>query len=186
MNRDLARSERCFNLPRSVGCGTRKSVDGRSALGRFRREMKTLSTKRLRPGDRAIAAKLFALMSEVFDEQSPAPLSDAYLDGLMTRPEFWAIAAFVQEEIVGGITAHVLPMTRGETSELFIYDLAVKASHQRQGIGRALVAALRSGGAAAGIDDVFVPADDEDTHALDFYRAIGGAAQPVTVFNFSS
>jgi aminoglycoside 3-N-acetyltransferase I len=120
--------------------------------------MRKLSTKRLQLGDRAVAAKLFALMTEVFDEQAPAPLSEAYLDQLLTRPDFWALAAFVDDELVGGITAHVLPMTRNESSELFIYDLAVKASHQRQGIGRELVAALRTGGAAAGVGDVFVPA----------------------------
>jgi aminoglycoside 3-N-acetyltransferase I len=31
-----------------------------------------------------------------------------------------------------------------------------------------------------------VLADDEDQHALDFYRALGGAASPVTMFDFSS
>ena len=146
--------------------------------------MTKLSTKRLGPGDDALAAKLFTLMTEVFDEQAPAPLSKAYLGRLLGREDFWVIAAFMDEELVAGITAHVLPMTRSETSELFIYDLAVKAAYQRRGIGRELIHALRAGGAAAGIGDVFVPADDEDRHALDFYRAVGGAPAPVTIFTF--
>lgn len=146
--------------------------------------MTNLSTKRLGPGDDALAAKLFGLMAEVFDEQAPAPLSQAYVDRLLARADFWVIAAFMDGELVAGITAHVLPMTRNETSELFIYDLAVKTTYQRRGIGRELVLALRAGGAAAGIGDVFVPADNEDRHALDFYRAIGGAAAPVTIFTF--
>jgi hypothetical protein len=29
-------------------------------------------------------------------------------------------------------------------------------------------------------------ADNEDQHALDFYRALGGEAQAVTFFNFNS
>jgi len=37
----------------------------------------------------------------------------------------------------------------------------------------------------SGFTSVFVPADDEDQHALDFYRAVGGQAQSVTFFNFS-
>ena len=53
------------------------------------------------------------------------------------------------------------------------------------GIGRALVHELISLGRAAGIDTTFVPADDEDTHALEFYRAIGGVPSPVTFFTFS-
>ena len=36
----------------------------------------------------------------------------------------------------------------------------------------------------ASVSSVFVPADDEDVHALVFYRAVGGAAAPVTVFTF--
>ena len=31
---------------------------------------------------------------------------------------------------------------------------------------------------------IFVPADNDDTHALDFYRAIGGVPAPVTMFTF--
>jgi aminoglycoside 3-N-acetyltransferase I len=51
------------------------------------------------------------------------------------------------------------------------------------GIGRRLVEALRD--AANAIEaDVFVPADDEDLHALDFYRALGGEPAPVTIFTF--
>jgi aminoglycoside 3-N-acetyltransferase I len=76
-------------------------------------------------------------------------------------------------------------MTRAEASELFIYDLAVRPEFQRQGVGRALIAALRVAGAAEGISEAFVPADNEDTHALDFYRAVGGDPAGVTMFSFS-
>ena len=76
-------------------------------------------------------------------------------------------------------------MTRTESSEIFIYDLAVHPDHQRTGVGRRLVAELRAQAAALGIGELFVPADNEDVHALDFYRAIGGAAAPVTIFTFT-
>jgi aminoglycoside 3-N-acetyltransferase I len=143
-----------------------------------------MRTSRLTVADRELARRLFAVMADVFGEDDQ-PLGDAYLDRLLGRPEFWAIAAFAGEEVVGGLTAHTLPMTRAEGSELFIYDVAVRADHQRQGVGRRLIAALREGAAAAGIDVVFVPADNDDTHALDFYRALGGAGSPVTIFTFS-
>lgn len=38
--------------------------------------------------------------------------------------------------------------------------------------------------AQAGLLAAFVPADNDDDQALDFYRAIGGQAQAVTFFNF--
>jgi aminoglycoside 3-N-acetyltransferase I len=59
-------------------------------------------------------------------------------------------------------------MTRNESTGLFIYDLAVHPDHQRRGAGRALIPALRAKAADCAISVAFVPADNEDTHALDF------------------
>lgn len=140
---------------------------------------------RLGPEDVELAQATFALMAAVFDEaEGTTALGTDYVARLLARPDFWALAALQDGEVVGGLTAHALPMTRTESSELFIYDLAVHASRQRTGIGRALVEHLRREGADAGIHVAFVPADDEDTHALDFYRALGGDPAPVTIFTF--
>jgi aminoglycoside 3-N-acetyltransferase I len=143
----------------------------------------TRATKRLTGSDRDLAHALFALLAAVFEEDGET-LSDAYVDGLLARRDFWAIAAVVDGEIVGGLTAHTLPMTRAATSEIFIYDIAVRRDHQRTGVGRDLVTTLRSAASEQGIVTVFVPADNDDIHALDFYRAIGGTASPVTFFTF--
>jgi aminoglycoside 3-N-acetyltransferase I len=146
--------------------------------------MPSLEIRRLAGGDVALARTTFALMVEVFDEADAAPLGEPYVARLLARDDFWAFAALIDGRPVGGLTAHVLPMTRAESTELFIYDLAVRASHQRQGIGRALVDATLAAARDAGIASVFVPADNEDVHALDFYRAIGGDEAPVTFFTF--
>lgn len=149
-----------------------------------------MHTKRLTPADRDLARATFRLMAEVFEEDDEgddagAPLGDAYLDRLLARPDFWAYVALEGDEPVGGITAHALPMTRSEASELFIYDLAVRVDRQRRGIGRLLVETLRAEAVDAGIDVAFVPADDEDSHALDFYRALGGTPAKVTIFDWA-
>jgi aminoglycoside 3-N-acetyltransferase I len=143
-----------------------------------------MRSMRLQPGDRELARALFALMAEVFDEPREA-LSDRYLDRLLAREDFWAVAAFDGDQIIGGVTAHSLPMTNTEAVEVFIYDLAVRHDHQRQGVGRHLVTELRNSAAASGIANVFVAADNDDLHALDFYRTLGGRASPVTLFAFS-
>lgn len=145
--------------------------------------MTDLHCRRLTPADRDLARTTFRVMAEVFDEGFE-PLSDSWLDRLLARPDFFAVAAWVGDSVVGGVTGHALPMTRAETTELFIYDIAVRPEHQRRGIGRALVSELRRAAAAAGIGELFVPADDEDDHALDFYRALGGEPAPVTIFTF--
>ena len=144
---------------------------------------RALTVKRLTTADHGAATRLFALMAEVFGEE-PRILRDAYVATLLGRQDFWAIAAYADEVLVGGLTAHALPMTRAESAELFVYDIAVSPEFQRIGVGRSLVATLRRLAADAGISALFVPADSDDQQALDFYRAIGGDPAPVTMFTF--
>jgi aminoglycoside 3-N-acetyltransferase I len=141
--------------------------------------------RRLETADRDLARSLFLLMAEVFEAESEQ-LSDGYVERLLADPSFWVIAAWDGEQLVGGLTAHTLPMTRTEASELFVYDIAVRRAQQRRGVGRGLVTELLRAAAALGIGNMFVGADDEDTHALDFYRALGGVASKVTHFDFVS
>jgi len=146
--------------------------------------MTDIRTRRLTAADADVARHLFALMAGVFEEPS-ARLGDDYLERLLGRSEFWAMAAFIDDQLVGGVTAHVIPMTTSESAELFIYDIAVRTDRQRQGIGRALMTALGAAAMADGIGAVFVPADNEDADALEFYRRLGGAPAPVTIFTFA-
>jgi len=144
-----------------------------------------VTIRRLGADDVALARATFAMMCEVFEEP-PGALSDAYLRALLAPPTFWAFVALEDGKPVGGVTAHTLTMTRSESREVFIYDLAVRADRQRRGIGRQLVRALQAAAASEGIPVSFVPADDEDTHALAFYAALGGEAAPVTIFTFEA
>jgi len=138
---------------------------------------------RLTAADVASARTLFTMMASVFDSEAEE-LSDGYLVRLLRRDDVWAYAALSEGEPVGGLTAFTLPLTTAEGAELFIYDIAVLPRWQRRGVGRALISALRVDAANAGIAVAFVPADSEDTHALDFYRALGGTPSPVTIFTF--
>ena len=146
--------------------------------------MGAIRIERLSVSDLERARTLFTLIADVFEMESKV-LSCDYLTQLLMRGDFWALAASIDGRTVGGLTAHTLPLTHAEVSEIFIYDIAVMPDYQRRGIGRQLVATLRAHAAAARISLVFVPADNEDTHALDFYQALGGSPAPVTIFTFS-
>jgi aminoglycoside 3-N-acetyltransferase I len=65
------------------------------------------------------------------------------------------------EEIVGGLTAHTSADVAGD-------DLAMRADHRRRGVGRLLMSHLTRIAGDAGIHDLFVPADEDDAHALHF------------------
>jgi aminoglycoside 3-N-acetyltransferase I len=142
-----------------------------------------MQIRRLGRGDEDLARDAFAMMASVFDEGVP-DLGAAYIATLLARTDFWAMVALDGEEVVAGLTAHALPMTRSPEAELFIYDLAVRADRQRRGIGRALVLATLARAKEEGLRVAFVPADEEDAHAIAFYRAIGGHPSAVTFFTF--
>lgn len=144
------------------------------------------TSRRLTPGDERQAHELFAVMVATFDE-TPEPLSDEYVHGLLTSGSFWAVAAFEGDRVVGGITAHTIPMTRSPSAELFVYDLAVHEDFRRRGIAAQLVATLRAQAAAAGIPVVFVPADEDDLEALTFYRSLPSVEEsPVSIFSWDA
>lgn len=142
-----------------------------------------LDVRRLIAGDELLAAGLFALMSEELGEER-CPLAEDYLRRLLSRPDTWVVAAFHGREVVGGLTAHALPMTRAQQTELLVYDLAVSSRHRRRGVGRALVGYLVEHGLVGDAVDAFVLADDEDAEARSFYHALGGVPASTTMFTF--
>jgi len=131
--------------------------------------MQGVSIRRLAVTDKQLAQQTFLTMAQFFDEEY-AVLSSPYLENLLGRQDFLAFAAEGGGQIVGGITAFLLPLTRLERRELFVYDIAVRVEWQRKGIGRALVSALRQAAAAEGIAEGFVLADNE---ALMHWTSIG-------------
>jgi GNAT superfamily N-acetyltransferase len=93
--------------------------------------------------------EMFRMMAKVGDEGVGA-LSEGYVSVLYDRTEFWAMADLQDSRPIGGMSAHVLPMTRSESRKLFIYDLAVKPTHQRRGVGWLPVDTLCREAAVAG------------------------------------
>lgn len=133
--------------------------------------------------DRTI--KLFELMAEVFEEPA-AVLDRDYVAAMLANPSFWAYAVLMDDDVLGGLTAHVVPMTRSMDNELMIYDFAVADEHQRAGLGRQLMQAVIDDAASAGISTVFVPAEAADAHALEFYKAQGGVPMECVIFSFET
>jgi aminoglycoside 3-N-acetyltransferase I len=145
----------------------------------------SLSTRQLNAGDERVANELFELISDVFEVPCER-LDDIYVEQLLAQPTFRCYVSFVDGHLAGGLTAHILPMTRSMSSEMFIYDVAVRPAYQRRGVGTALVRAALDDATRDSIGATFVPADNDDKHALAFYEALGGEASPVTFFTFES
>ena len=143
-----------------------------------------INVKQLSVADTALTQQLFTLLQQVFEMDTVGILTETYLKTLLTNPSFIVFAAFQKNEIVGGLTAYVLPMYCTEHAEVYIYDIAVAPQFQRKGIGKRLLAAIKEYSRQNGIRGVFVQADEADEHALDFYRAAGGSEERVRHFTF--
>src|SRR5689334_8887475 len=118
---------------------------------------------RLTKEDLADFQSLVRLFNAVFEEEANIA-SETQLLKLLSRPDFIAMAAFTNNEVVGGLTAYELPMYYSDSSEIFIYDLAVNPKVQRLGIGKGLIQRLKEYSLERGIPEFFVMAHAEDEH----------------------
>ena len=123
--------------------------------------------------------QLIDLFHLVFENEHPSTAPHANLQNLLASPHFIAFGVFVDEQLVGGCTAYLLPSYTKPHPELFIYDFAIHHSYQRRGLGSLLIQSLMTFCTHKQIPIVFVMAHAEDTHAVDFYRANGAQLEDV-------
>ena len=140
--------------------------------------------KRLDKQDVLLFKELIQVFQEVFEMENPESPKKPYLQSLLNKPDFISYTVICNDEVVGGLTAYELQMIYGEYSEIFLYDIAIKTEYQRKGLGKKLISALKEYCKQNGIREFFVPVNEEDTHALNFYRNTGGKAEQVVHFNY--
>jgi aminoglycoside 3-N-acetyltransferase I len=146
--------------------------------------MQEFQIKRLGKNDLELAQQLFLLFEKVFEMEDFISVSQPYLTELLQKPDFIIYAAVHKSKIIGGLTAYELPMYYAEQSEIFIYDIAIQTEFQRIGLGKKLLSAIKEYGKENGIKEIFVAANEEDEHALDFYRSTGGKEEKIFHFTY--
>lgn len=101
--------------------------------------------------------------------------SAAYLRTLLGSDSFIALAALESGDVTGVLCAYELRKFEQERSEIHIYDLAVAATHRRQGIATALIGSLQEIAAARGAWVIFVQADTapDDAAAIALNSKLG-------------
>jgi ribosomal protein S18 acetylase RimI-like enzyme len=84
--------------------------------------------------------------------------------------------------LVGYATAHRTYETGHAERGLYVADLFVAPPHRRQGIARALLAALARAGHAQGARHLWLTAKPGNTAAHAFYRRLGSRGESVMAF----
>ena len=143
-----------------------------------------ITIKQLAPGDFDEFIQMLQLFEEVFEMKALQLPPEKHLKKLLRSKNFIVFIALHENVVIGGLTAHILPSYYSSSSEVYLYDLAVKTSFQWKGTGKKLLLALTGYCRQNNYKAFFVQADAADVHALEFYRATGGSPQKVVHFNY--
>ncbi len=130
----------------------------------------------LTPEDLTLMRSMLAMFGHAFEDVATYTArqpDDAYLAGLLAKPDFIAIAAVQNECVVGGLAAYVLHKFEQARAETYIYDLAVDERFRRQGIATALIREVQRVSRVKGGYVVFVQADYVDEPAVALYTRLG-------------
>jgi GNAT superfamily N-acetyltransferase len=131
----------------------------------------------IRPASRSDVPAMTHLLHQLFaieaDFDFSAERQRRGLELLLATTRAMAVVAEEDGKVVGMATAQLVISTAEGGPSLLIEDLVVVPSHQRKGIGGALLIALAKWGAGLGAERMQLLADRTNTSALDFYRHIG-------------
>ncbi|REG81353.1 GNAT family N-acetyltransferase [Algoriphagus antarcticus] len=125
---------------------------------------------KLTPRDIKDFSDLIKVFLDAFEWEAFSLPTETYLQKLLSNKSFLVFVAKRDDKLVGGLTAHVLERYDTEKPSAYIYDIAVLTDHQRKGIGRLLIATLNDFCQKNGFNEVFVQAETEDIHTVNFYR----------------
>lgn len=118
--------------------------------------------------------------SHAFDDketyQNHRP-SQQYLSSLLSSDGFIILVAIESGRVVGALAAYELKKFEQERSEIYIYALAVDATHRQHGIATALIEYLKPIAKQLNAWVIYVQADYEDQPAVNLYTKLGVAEE---------
>lgn len=145
-------------------------------------DKKEIQILRLQKEDLRQFVELIKLFEEVFEMENFSIPNDRHLQELLNRDDFDAFVAKKNGLVVGGLTTYLLKQYYSEKPIAYIYDLAVNINYQRQGIGKRLIEEDKNYYLAKGFEDMFVQAEIEDDHAIEFYRSTSPSEEKQIIY----
>lgn len=143
-----------------------------------------INTERLGPGDIGKFTILIRLFENVFEMKDFQMPEESYLLQLLNSDDFFVVVALHKGQVIGGLTSYILQQYYSRSPLIYIFDLAVKTEFRRKGVGRMLIAENNRYARQLHAEAVMVQADEEDSHAIEFYRSTGATGQNVIHFDY--
>lgn len=124
--------------------------------------------------------QMLDVFEEAFEDSEnygrPTRPGQSYIATLLGNGAFIGLLAQTpQGEAMGALAAYVLPKFEQARSEIYLYDLGVRALARRKGVATQLIHTLQGIARELGAWVVFVQADseEEDLPARTLYRKLG-------------
>ena len=137
----------------------------------------SVEVRLLRAGDEGVLSRV---RSDVFDHAIDACATAAFL----ADPRHHLAVAVEADEVVGFASAvHYVHPDRA-TPELWINEIGVAPSHQRQGIGRTLLGALLDRARELGCTEAWVGTERDNVAATHLYEALEGEPHDFVMYSF--
>jgi ribosomal protein S18 acetylase RimI-like enzyme len=134
----------------------------------------SVSIKRLGPGDEAVLEEL-AREDADFDldghSDGLTPLKQAAAQRYLSNPAVLHWVAHQEGQVVGFLCCSLVLLRSEPSRELLLYEIGVRSSWRRQGVGRALLSNMESWMKNNDVGVVWVCADN--AVAVEFYRGCG-------------
>jgi ribosomal protein S18 acetylase RimI-like enzyme len=129
----------------------------------------------LGPGDEA----RLAAAEELFD----GPMETDAVHRFLNDPNHHLLIAYTDGEPAGFVSG--VEMTHPDKgTEMFLYELGVGEPYRRQGVGSALVEALKELAREKGCYGMWVLCDDDNAAAVKTYRKVGGSPSKPMLFDW--
>lgn len=135
-----------------------------------------LEIRQVKPGDVALFDRV---ANAVFDE----PVDPGRLAAYLAEPGHHMLVALRAGEVVAQVAA-VIHRHPDKPTELYIDEVGVTPTLQRQGIARAMLERMLALGQALGCEEAWVGTETDNQPARGLYESRGAAAEPFVLYLF--
>ena len=128
------------------------------------------------------AHSLNRLAADVFDD----PIVESSAREFLDDPRHRLVVAIDSDVVVGFVSAVIYLHPDKPAPELWINEIGVAPTHQRQGIGKALLQAMLEEAKQSGCTEAWVLTERENAAAMTMYKSTGGieSVPDPTMFRF--
>lgn len=132
-----------------------------------------ITIRRLQPGDEQLALQVVSDLVPIDERDGRGP-STGHLQLLLGQDTNYLIVAISGNAPVGFLTAYRMPALSCDASMVYIFEIEVASSYQRQGIGKQLINLLKKLCLESDVEDIWVGTENENVAAKRLYESTGG------------